>query len=213
MKGARSTRSTIGFLPIGGDVAQLGRMPLEEARRKRRLPDRDEDGRQGVAQDPRLPFEVVLDLRQARRWIKRDRNAAREQAAEEGEKELEAARQHDGDGLARCQPALGQPGRDRAGAAPQLAVGERPGLVGAPVEQGMAALGVRLDVPGERLDEGARAFGHRENATAVLARRNPAVGLDPGPRGQKRPQQIAQRLRRTQRVSRHLDREAALDPN
>ena len=154
---------------------------------------------------------VVFDGGEPHRGIERHRDPAGEQRAVEAEDVLPGGRQHDRHRLSRREPGLAEAQRVARGALPDRAVAERRlGLV--LVEENGEALGLALDVPGERLDQRLR-LGGRAHALALRQAHHRAVGdaRRLAGAGEEETQQVARRLGRGERLLGEARAELALE--
>ena len=127
---------------VGGHhVGERPHRGPQEADHGPRSRDRHEQAHAGVGQDGGLPGGVLLEPVEADGGIDRNRDRAGEQDAEEGAQEVEARRQHQGDGVSPRDAALAQPARDGRRLVAEPAVGDRHSLSDA------AARGRRLPRP------------------------------------------------------------------
>ena len=93
-----------------------------------RFAERHQQARARVGQDRRLPFRVFCYPVGAKRRVNRHRCRAGKQRAREREKKVARRRQHQGDGIAAPDAALGEIGRDALGSFKKFAVCERRGF-------------------------------------------------------------------------------------
>ena len=203
----------------GRNRAQRRRRRPQQPRDRTRLRDGDEDHRESVVEDSRLPREVLLELRAARRRVDRHRHASGVQDAEEGEEEIERCRQHDRDALPGLEPARPKSRGDARRAVGERPVGER--RLGRPrlrflEQREVRALRMRARVPVEHVGERLRVVGEAGDGRHGLRRRSRRRGRRRGRRprsaGAHCAQQIARGFGAPERTRRQAHSERALEP-
>ncbi len=160
-----------GQLLGGHDVDERRHRGPQEARHGPGAGDRDEEAHAGVPEDRGLADRILLETVEADGRVDRHGDGAREQDPEEGAQEVEAGRQHEGDGVAARDAALAEAARDRRRLVAQPPVGDRllapvdealrrarparRARCGLPAQEDVDARGLEEGVTPERLVEGA----------------------------------------------------------
>ena len=183
----------------------------QQLRERLRLGHREQQPGLGVAQDAGNALQVVFELRQARRGIRRHRHTAGVQRAVERREEVASGRQHHGHRVTGAAAPLGEARSHRERVDAQPCIGEVRRRAVLRLDRHQQPLTMPLGVPVEHVDQGGERCGRIFDAESSRGARA-WMGTKPRParRRWRAAGRGASRPAKGQRFERHA--KFALDP-
>ncbi|VVO41804.1 hypothetical protein PS691_05812 [Pseudomonas fluorescens] len=140
-----------------GNARQARDLRLEQPGEQLRLLHGDQHLGLGVAQDAGLAVQMILDLRQAQRWVDGHRHPPGQQDAKKAMEKVAPCGQHQGHGLTGLQATALQPGGNGPGCLVQGAIADVLRLVTFTQQAHVGKLRLMAHMPLQHLDQGPRS--------------------------------------------------------